>query len=268
MGRLGTHQDADGCGARYVRGRDRTTQRARCTNQCAKHPGEVGGGNSGRRRRARALPAGRCGGAGTKERAGAGQDIRQGVRVGRHARERRAGAGGKFRRDPRRRLIFRLALALGRTVRELLPALTERELTEWAAFALEEPIGGRRGDYQAAVVASTIAAVNRRKGGKNLSLDDFVPEYGKPKREMALSDWLDRRLAEQGQSSDAAERVGGSGTDRGPDSSSSEERIEEERNASGAIAEAGGGADKERGGERLRGDGGDVVDDCDGVGEP
>lgn len=39
-----------------------------------------------------------------------------------------------------RRLIFRLALALGRTVRELLDGLDSAELSEWLAYMQLEPL--------------------------------------------------------------------------------------------------------------------------------
>lgn len=46
------------------------------------------------------------------------------------------------------------------------------------AFDRVEPIGGRRGDLQAGVVAATIANVNRAKGQRAYDVTDFVPEYG------------------------------------------------------------------------------------------
>jgi hypothetical protein len=64
-------------------------------------------------------------------------------------------------------------------VEELLGEISSRELTEWFAFDQVEPIGGRRGDLQAGVVAATVANVNRAKGSREYRITDFVPEYGK-----------------------------------------------------------------------------------------
>jgi hypothetical protein len=75
--------------------------------------------------------------------------------------------------------------------------MDSRELTEWMAFDLVEPIGGRRSDFQAAIIASTVANVNRGKG-RVLKPDDFIPEYGATAdREAELSAWLSQRVAEQ-----------------------------------------------------------------------
>ena len=63
-------------------------------------------------------------------------------------------------------------------MKELLGEIESRELSEWMAFDLVEPIGGRRGDIHAGVVASTIANVNRPKERRPYTVADFVPEYG------------------------------------------------------------------------------------------
>jgi hypothetical protein len=58
--------------------------------------------------------------------------------------------------------------------------MSSRELTEWMAFDLVEPIGGKRGDIQAAVVASTIANVNRGRSTRPYEVQDFIIEYHAP----------------------------------------------------------------------------------------
>lgn len=58
---------------------------------------------------------------------------------------------------------FRLALALGMTVGELLGRASGRELTEWTAYYKLEPFGEERADVRAGVVASVIANVHRGK---------------------------------------------------------------------------------------------------------
>ena len=57
---------------------------------------------------------------------------------------------------------------------ELEASLTSRELLEWLAFHRLEPIGGVRGDYQAALIASTIANVHRAKGRPAHKVQDFL----------------------------------------------------------------------------------------------
>lgn len=77
-----------------------------------------------------------------------------------------------------RRFSFRLALALGMTVRELLSRIGADELSEWIAYASLEPFGAIRGDLQAGIVASTIAGA---LGGK-ATPGDFLLTF-EPKKE-------------------------------------------------------------------------------------
>jgi hypothetical protein len=54
------------------------------------------------------------------------------------------------------------------------------ELAEWRAYErLTGPLGGARGDVQAALIASVIAAVNRGKGQKAPKVADFMPRWDK-----------------------------------------------------------------------------------------
>lgn len=46
------------------------------------------------------------------------------------------------------------------------------------AYSQVEPFGEHRGDVRSAIVAQTIANVNRGKGRKPYTLDDFIPKYG------------------------------------------------------------------------------------------
>ena len=128
---------------------------------------------------------------------------------------------------------------MGRTVRELLGAMDSHELTEWMAFDLVDPIGGLRGDIQAAIVASTVANANRGKG-KALKPTDFIPEYGAPERQADVDVWLGQRLAQE--SWDAY--------------------------AGGETAAEGDNPDEDIDPERLRGAGGELDGDAggDGVG--
>jgi len=78
--------------------------------------------------------------------------------------------------------VFRLALALGVPVRELLLRLGSDELTEWMAFYQLEPFGDFRGDMRAAIVASTFANANRSRESKPFTLEDFMPFVEKTAR--------------------------------------------------------------------------------------
>lgn len=76
---------------------------------------------------------------------------------------------------PARMFAFRLAAQIGCTVRELLLRLDSRELTEWMAFDALEPIGGRRGDRNAAIVAATVANCHRGRRSRPYQVEDFMP---------------------------------------------------------------------------------------------
>lgn len=65
---------------------------------------------------------------------------------------------------------------------ELLDKLSSREIAEWQAYDSLDPIGGRRGDIQAGVVASTVANVFRSNDSKAYGPADFMPQFGAPAR--------------------------------------------------------------------------------------
>lgn len=71
--------------------------------------------------------------------------------------------------------MFRLALALGMTVGDLLGKLDARELMEWQAYCELEPFGQDRQDIGSAMVAYTVASVH---GCKDVQLSDFLPRFG------------------------------------------------------------------------------------------
>ncbi|MGH7341914.1 MAG: phage tail assembly protein T [Candidatus Rokuibacteriota bacterium] len=61
---------------------------------------------------------------------------------------------------------------------ELLARCSASELTEWAAYErIAGPLGAERGDVQAAIVASTIANVNRGKKSRRFMPKDFIPRW-------------------------------------------------------------------------------------------
>lgn len=78
-----------------------------------------------------------------------------------------------------------LALALGRTVREL-DAMESAELTHWQAFYRRNPWGPERADLRAGIVAATVANLPRMFGfskGKALPPSDFMPKFGQTEKE-------------------------------------------------------------------------------------
>ncbi len=80
-----------------------------------------------------------------------------------------------------------LALRLGKTLHELETTLTARELALWIAFDAQSPISDRRGDIQAAQVAS---AVFQSQGGK-VSLGDALLQWNEPDQEQDSIDGLE-----------------------------------------------------------------------------
>lgn len=68
-------------------------------------------------------------------------------------------------------------------MRELLSRLTSSEVTEWLAFYSLDPWGGeRRFDLPAGIVAATIANANRGKNSNAFTPQDFMPDFGAPKK--------------------------------------------------------------------------------------
>jgi hypothetical protein len=62
---------------------------------------------------------------------------------------------------------------------EMLARMSSAELTEWIAFANLEPFGSEAGYLGHAIVASTIANVNRGKNKKAYKPEDFMPAFEK-----------------------------------------------------------------------------------------
>ncbi|WP_228979721.1 hypothetical protein [Streptomyces sp. DH12] len=58
---------------------------------------------------------------------------------------------------------------------ELLARTTSRELTEWAAYEkLAGPLGPRRGDVHAAIIAAAVVNMQRKRP---LPISDFLPRW-------------------------------------------------------------------------------------------
>lgn len=78
-----------------------------------------------------------------------------------------------------RLFTFRLALALGMTVRELLARIDSGELSEWIAYYNIEPFGEERADYRQGITSWILANQWRDKSAAALKIMDFMP-YSRP----------------------------------------------------------------------------------------
>ncbi|MFW6034562.1 MAG: phage tail assembly protein T [bacterium] len=69
------------------------------------------------------------------------------------------------------------------TVADLLGRISSRELAEWMAYERAfGPLGGERGDYQAALVAQTVANANRGKKQRVRKLSDFLLRWSRQRQ--------------------------------------------------------------------------------------
>lgn len=68
--------------------------------------------------------------------------------------------------------------------------IPREELTEWMAFWQLEPFGSSFEEYQAALVASVIAEVNRnkKKRGRPFSPSEFMSDWGKEEKAEASAE--------------------------------------------------------------------------------
>lgn len=87
---------------------------------------------------------------------------------------------------------MRLALALGRTLRELEASLTLAEARMWQEFMRTEPIGEERADWRAAMTTAILFNAHAARGQPMKSAADFVfmPEMrrGPPEDHETLAD--------------------------------------------------------------------------------
>jgi len=69
------------------------------------------------------------------------------------------------------------------TVGELMHRSSRIEILWWMAYERKNgPLGPRRGDFQAALVATVIAQANSKKG-KKAKFEDFLLKWGVVKRD-------------------------------------------------------------------------------------
>jgi hypothetical protein len=83
----------------------------------------------------------------------------------------------------------RLAVALGMSIARAQAEISPEEFWSWVAFDRIEPIGGRRADIHAGIIASVMANCNRAKNAKTFKPEDFIPKWGerlKPQDPMLL----------------------------------------------------------------------------------
>lgn len=64
----------------------------------------------------------------------------------------------------------------------MLADMGSAELAEWRAYEqIAGPLGGARGDVNAAMISAAIVAVNRGKGQRAPKLADFMPRWDRTK---------------------------------------------------------------------------------------
>ncbi|MCM8596654.1 hypothetical protein [Accumulibacter sp.] len=102
-------------------------------------------------------------------------------------------------------MLFRLALAMGRTIAELRAVLSYAEFQEWCGYYAIEPWGETRADLRAGIVASTVHNVYAGWVGSDhrATPADYMPYLERseppPTDERALTDdeladWADATL--------------------------------------------------------------------------
>lgn len=78
------------------------------------------------------------------------------------------------------------------SVREAQERIDSREFAEWMAFAqIEGPFWDQRGDYQAAIIAATVANALSGRRGKRYKPEDFLPRW-KPRKPGPAQTWQEQ----------------------------------------------------------------------------
>jgi hypothetical protein len=70
-----------------------------------------------------------------------------------------------------------LALALGKTVRQLLAQISSEELTEWRAYSVLEPFGEQLADQRHGIALAALANLHRdpQRQRQPYCPEDFIP---------------------------------------------------------------------------------------------
>lgn len=71
--------------------------------------------------------------------------------------------------------MFILALALGKSVKELMESMTTKEFYTWQMYYKERPFGDLRSDYRMALNTQTLISPYLKEGRP---LKDFVLNFG------------------------------------------------------------------------------------------
>jgi len=83
----------------------------------------------------------------------------------------------------------------------MLRQLSMKKFLEWMAFDKLEPIGDKRGDWQAAVICSTLAniAVAKTRSRKRFKTKQFLLEFGpdKPLAQGQQQSWQEMKMIAQ-----------------------------------------------------------------------
>lgn len=79
--------------------------------------------------------------------------------------------------------MFRLALRLGRTVKELLDSIDSYELTEWMAFERLEPFSDLQADFRAGAICASIVNLHVPEGRPARLASDFMPTLAELKKQ-------------------------------------------------------------------------------------
>lgn len=76
-------------------------------------------------------------------------------------------------------MAVRLGIA---NVDAMARSLTAKQLLEWEAYEDLEPFGELRQDYRIASIVTMLANINRGKGKKAYTLEDFVVKFGEQEK--------------------------------------------------------------------------------------
>ncbi len=78
----------------------------------------------------------------------------------------------------------------------MLADIGSAELTEWRAYEqIAGPLGGARGDVNAAMISAAIVAVNRGKGQRAPTLADFMPRWDRTRVKKTPEELFKQALA-------------------------------------------------------------------------
>lgn len=73
-------------------------------------------------------------------------------------------------------------------MREAQARCDAREFVEWIAIYRQDPWSEERADARAAIVAATIANVNRPKGRRPHRMQEFMLQYKRPRKRQSMAE--------------------------------------------------------------------------------